>query len=174
MTGYVYHLVCPIRKEPVYVGSTKMDIYTRLAGHIFLIKRSNYPLYKYFRDNSVIPTIVIIEKVEIVSKTTLFDREKHWILQYLKSGLSLFNVYYTPRKETDIIPMPQIEYDADRLSAMVKEKRGHMGLRVTAKDIGISASTLCRVENKKEPDITSMANICSWLDIQMEYFFKSK
>lgn len=67
-----------------------------------------------------------------------------------------------------------IRFDAKRFSVAVKEKRGAVGLRAAAKEIGISPATLCRVENKKEPDITSMAKICVWLDIQTEYFFKSK
>jgi len=68
----------------------------------------------------------------------------------------------------------KVQYDAKRLATAVKEKRGEIGLRTAGKQIGVSASTLSRVENKKEPDITSMAKICVWLDIQMEYFFKSK
>lgn len=68
----------------------------------------------------------------------------------------------------------KVQYDAKRLATAVKEKRGDIGLRAAGKEIGVSAATLSRVENKKEPDINSMAKICVWLDIQMEYFFKSK
>lgn len=66
----------------------------------------------------------------------------------------------------------KVHYDAKRLATAVKEKRGDTGLRAAGKEIGVSAATLSRVENKKEPDINSMAKICVWLDIQMEYFFK--
>lgn len=70
----------------------------------------------------------------------------------------------------------KVQYDAKRLATAVKEKRRdlELGLRAAGKEIGVSAATLSRVENKKEPDINTMAKICLWLDIQWEYFFKLK
>ncbi len=43
--------------------------------------------------------------------------------------------------------------DSSKLSHMIKSKRGKQGLRTTAKDIGISAPTLSRIEQGNLPDI---------------------
>lgn len=64
-----------------------------------------------------------------------------------------------------------LKYDSKRLSVAVKEKRGEIGLRALGKEIGVSAATLSRIENKKEPDVTTLAKVCVWLEIPMEYFF---
>ena len=51
------------------------------------------------------------------------------------------------------------------LGVRVKEKRGPRKLRETAKEIGISAATLMRVENGRVPDLGTFGKICKWLDI---------
>ena len=52
--------------------------------------------------------------------------------------------------------------DIDRLSKMLKEKRGKMNLRDTAKAIGdVSISTLSRVEQGKIPDLSTFLKICA-------------
>lgn len=38
-----------------------------------------------------------------------------------------------------------------------------MGIRDAAKEVGISAATLSRVENMKVPDIETFEKICRWL-----------
>jgi hypothetical protein len=44
--------------------------------------------------------------------------------------------------------------DIEKLSSLVRSKRGNKGLRDIAKEIGnVSSSTLSRVENGKIPDI---------------------
>ena len=51
------------------------------------------------------------------------------------------------------------------LGVRVKEKRGSRKLREVAKEIGISAATLMRVENGRMPDLGTFGKICKWLDI---------
>lgn len=53
----------------------------------------------------------------------------------------------------------------EELSLKIKQKRGGMGIRAAAKEIGISPATLSRVETGKQPDINSFRLICAWLDI---------
>lgn len=45
------------------------------------------------------------------------------------------------------------------------EKRGSRNLRETSKEIGVSASTLMRIEKGYVPDIKTFGKICNWLGI---------
>ncbi|MBE2290038.1 MAG: helix-turn-helix transcriptional regulator [Chitinophagaceae bacterium] len=56
------------------------------------------------------------------------------------------------------------------LSEMIKSKRGKRGLREVAKEIGVSLSTLSRVENGNLPDIDSYMKICTWLEVSTDFF----
>lgn len=60
--------------------------------------------------------------------------------------------------------------DSDKLSSMIKSKRGNHGLRATAKIIGISAPTLSRIEQGNLPDIETYVRICEWLNVPTDYF----
>lgn len=51
------------------------------------------------------------------------------------------------------------------LGAMVRKKRGSRKLREVAKEIGIGAATLLRVENGRIPDITTFGRLCKWLEV---------
>jgi DNA-binding Xre family transcriptional regulator len=52
------------------------------------------------------------------------------------------------------------------LSLMVKHKRGDLGLRKAAEQIGITHTTLSRVESGKVPDLKTFGLICKWLDVE--------
>src|ERR1700761_1576584 len=57
------------------------------------------------------------------------------------------------------------------LSEMIRSKRGNLGLREAAREIGdVSVSTLSRVENGNLPDIDTYVKICNWLDVSIEFF----
>jgi len=58
----------------------------------------------------------------------------------------------------------------DALSKMIKSKRSDKGLREVANEIGISLSTLSRVENGNLPDIDSYMKLCKWLEVSIEFF----
>jgi transcriptional regulator with XRE-family HTH domain len=51
----------------------------------------------------------------------------------------------------------------EELGEMVVRRRGALGVRAAAKDIGISPATLSRVENGHVPDLATFAAICRWL-----------
>ena len=52
--------------------------------------------------------------------------------------------------------------DTAKLSAMVRAKRGSMGLRAAAEEIGdISASTLSRIEQGRIPDLDTFFRLCT-------------
>ena len=52
-----------------------------------------------------------------------------------------------------------------QMGALLLERRGARGVRETAKEIGVSAATLSRIENGKQPDLTTFEKICKWLDL---------
>lgn len=60
--------------------------------------------------------------------------------------------------------------DTQKFSEMVKSKRGKKGLRQLASEIGISASTLSRVEQGNLPDIDTYLKLCEWLEVSSDYF----
>ncbi|MCD7962588.1 MAG: helix-turn-helix domain-containing protein [Rikenellaceae bacterium] len=60
--------------------------------------------------------------------------------------------------------------DTQKFSEMIKSKRGKIGLRQLATEIGISASTLSRVEQGNLPDIDTYIKLCEWLEVSTDYF----
>lgn len=63
--------------------------------------------------------------------------------------------------------------DTKKFSEMIKSKRGSTGLRSLAKEIGISASTLSRIEQGNLPDIDTYLKLCTWLEVSSEFFRNS-
>ena len=53
----------------------------------------------------------------------------------------------------------------ESLGRLIIKKRGDQGVRAAAKEIGISPSTLSRVENGHLPDLENFRKICAWLEI---------
>ena len=51
------------------------------------------------------------------------------------------------------------------LGKMVNARRGDKKLRETAKEIGISAATLMRIEGGRIPDVATFGRVCHWLEI---------
>lgn len=51
----------------------------------------------------------------------------------------------------------------DDLAPLVLRRRGNMGVRAAAKEIGISPTTLTRIEKGNIPDVGTLQKICSWL-----------
>ena len=51
------------------------------------------------------------------------------------------------------------------LGEMVARKRGKVGIRTTAREIGLSPATLSRVENGQLPDLANFTKICRWLEL---------
>ena len=52
-----------------------------------------------------------------------------------------------------------------RLGELVLAKRGKVGIRAAAREIGLSPATLSRVENGRLPDIENFRRICKWLEL---------
>ena len=51
------------------------------------------------------------------------------------------------------------------LGKLVHAKRGDNKLRETAKEIGVSAATLMRIEGGRIPDVATFGKVCHWLGI---------
>ncbi|WP_223568241.1 helix-turn-helix domain-containing protein [Agrobacterium tumefaciens] len=51
----------------------------------------------------------------------------------------------------------------EKLGEMISSRRGTLGVRAAASEIGISPATLSRIENGHVPDLATFAAICRWL-----------
>ena len=51
------------------------------------------------------------------------------------------------------------------LSLLVREKRGDRGIRAVAAEIGVSHTTLARIEAGRLPDLKTFGLICNWLSV---------
>ncbi|MEX2158612.1 MAG: helix-turn-helix transcriptional regulator [Dehalococcoidia bacterium] len=52
-----------------------------------------------------------------------------------------------------------------RLGERLRKERGGRGLREVAREIGVSAATLSRVERGHLPDLETFGKICAWLGL---------
>lgn len=60
--------------------------------------------------------------------------------------------------------------DTNKFAEMIKSKRGGTGLRQLSSEIGISPSTLSRIEQGNLPDIDTYLTLCNWLEVSPEFF----
>jgi transcriptional regulator with XRE-family HTH domain len=51
------------------------------------------------------------------------------------------------------------------LGRLIQSKRGSMGIRAAAGEIGISPATLSRIENERVPDLETLKKVCTWLGV---------
>lgn len=65
--------------------------------------------------------------------------------------------------------------NTELLSSTIKTKRGKMGLRDAANEIGnVSSATLARVEKGNLPDVETFIKICKWLQVSTDTFVIDK
>lgn len=53
--------------------------------------------------------------------------------------------------------------EMDELASFVQKTRGSMGIRAAAREIGISPTTLSRVERGHIPDLGTLKKVCDWI-----------
>jgi transcriptional regulator with XRE-family HTH domain len=53
--------------------------------------------------------------------------------------------------------------DINELGPLLLRKRGNMGVRAAAAEIGISPTTLTRIEKGNVPDVATLEKVCRWL-----------
>ena|SRR3990167_1519676 len=58
-----------------------------------------------------------------------------------------------------------IDIRLEQLGMAIKKKRGNRGLREVAQEMGISHTTLSRIEGGKQPDLDTFSKICKWLEV---------
>jgi len=58
----------------------------------------------------------------------------------------------------------------NELGPLVLRHRGNMGVRAAAKEIGISPTTLSRIEKGHVPDVSTLQKVCDWLDEESSKF----
>ena len=61
----------------------------------------------------------------------------------------------------------------EELGRLIKTHRGNQSIRQAAAEIGISFSTLSRVEAGAQPDLTTFMQLCDWLQVPPERFLRS-
>ena len=54
---------------------------------------------------------------------------------------------------------------AKTLGNLLQKKRGSMGIRAAAGEIGVSPATLSRIENGRVPDLDTLRKVCRWLGV---------
>lgn len=59
------------------------------------------------------------------------------------------------------------------LAPLVRKKRGALGVRAAAADVGISSATFSRIENGQMPDLETFAKVCEWLKVDPAEFLGS-
>ncbi|MBU6389173.1 helix-turn-helix domain-containing protein [Patescibacteria group bacterium] len=57
------------------------------------------------------------------------------------------------------------KFTLEQLSILLKKRRGNRGLREIAKELGVSHTTLSRIESGKQPDLETFSKLCKWLEI---------
>ena len=66
------------------------------------------------------------------------------------------------------------ELDNQKLATMIRQQRAGRPFREIAGELGdVSASTVCRLEAGKWPDLGVFLRICRWLSARSEQFFRS-
>jgi transcriptional regulator with XRE-family HTH domain len=60
--------------------------------------------------------------------------------------------------------------DIGELGKLLARRRGNMGVRAAAKEIGISPSTLSRIENGHVPDVATLEKVCEWIGEETSKF----
>lgn len=58
----------------------------------------------------------------------------------------------------------------DELAQLVLRTRGSMGIRAAAKEIGISPTTLSRIERGHVPDLRTLDKVCEWIGVDPAKF----
>jgi transcriptional regulator with XRE-family HTH domain len=61
--------------------------------------------------------------------------------------------------------MPGEPLTPKTLGHLVQRKRGSMGIRAAAGEIGISPATLSRIEHGGVPDLETLRKVCVWLEV---------
>lgn len=56
------------------------------------------------------------------------------------------------------------------LGPLLLKHRGNMGVRAAAKEIGISPTTLTRIEKGHVPDVGTLKKVCAWIGEETSEF----
>jgi len=96
----IYGLINPITNSVFYIGCTLQTLKVRLGGHIFESKanRGN-PKMKHtvileLIDAGKEPIIKLVENIGSADTEVAHDREKYWIHEYFRNGITLTNKEY--------------------------------------------------------------------------------
>ena len=129
MIIYFYTLNHPVSGVPLYVGSTE-DSITRESNHRWAIKNSTAPVYKYCRDNGIVPLFEVLEVAEVESKPQRLSVENYWIEQLRAWGFVLLNVvtHKNPFARLDS-KYETIKVSADTLKK-IREYKDEAGLTI--------------------------------------------
>jgi DNA-binding phage protein len=66
--------------------------------------------------------------------------------------------------------MKRFRIDLDSFGQTLAAKTSERGLRQVAKETGVSAATLSRMQRGRTPDLHSFLQVCKWMGCNMEAF----
>lgn len=97
--GYIYALVCPIKKEIVYVGQTRKKLKTRLVGHISETRRAVFNNRHLSKKNEWIKSLLDINienEIEIILLKECYEKELNENeINYIKEYSKIYDLVNT-------------------------------------------------------------------------------
>jgi group I intron endonuclease len=120
-TGKIYKIVNDVN-DFIYIGSTSLELSTRMAGHREDAKDKNYPFYKAVREIGVEHFRIILIKPFPCSSRAELNAEEYRVMKEMKrEGEMLYNVMMGT-SETN--PMFGKTFTEETKQKMSEEKKG--------------------------------------------------
>jgi ribosome-binding protein aMBF1 (putative translation factor) len=111
---------------------------------------------------------------ELANKMDRLENAGVWVIggnepasQWLKSFSSTIHTL----KQEDAIQSTTFHYKTFAQAICDKREVEKLSLRDLGATIGVSASTLSRLENGEMPDLLTYAKLCFWMNVAMNKFF---
>jgi len=154
MIGKIYTMTCPVTHDIIYVGSTVQPLKVRLSLHLNDSKNSNSPLKKYIRDMNIVPSMELIEEIDVLTENQLRIVEYYWIDQFRQWGFRLKNM--THNKSHKYVKVPFFRGEVLRNPVNVS-RESFQALKILAKKGGYIMSRVADEAIKdRVKDLTGM------------------
>ncbi len=162
---YIYALIDPRDDTVRYVGVTQ-DVYFRLHRHI---KDTSKPDKRAWindlEQQGLSPELEILETIEVESDIDVvaLEREKYWILEFLKSGAPLLNVYGIPSANPRLSTFTQLTpFGRARLMSGLSASQ-------LAKEARVSSDLIYSIEREERVKAELAVRVCRVLSRHLGY-----
>ena len=101
MTFRVYVLICPMKKEIVYVGLTTQNLDTRVSGHLaqWEATEEKKRWINELRQKNLRPVAKLVKEITCFKEVALLE-ERAAVEKYIKKGCKLLNGRLCPKEKT--------------------------------------------------------------------------